>query len=49
MPAVADEQVRAPLQGGTEIQCAIAPARRTDHVAQLGSDHGRPSAILREP
>ena len=41
VPAVAEEEVAAPLQGRPEIERAVAPARCPDHVAELRPDHRR--------
>src|SRR6188768_3177025 len=45
---VADEQVAAALQGRPQVERAVAPARGSDDVAEVGSHHGRATAVLDE-
>ena len=49
MTAVADEQVRAGLEGRAEIEAAVAPARGPHDVAEVRADDRRPAALLGEP
>ena len=49
MAAVADEQVAAFLERGAEIERAVAPARRTDDVAEVRPDDRGQSPILGQP
>src|SRR4029078_3880716 len=47
--AVAEEQRRALLERGAQIQRAIAPARRPDDRSQLRTDDRRPPEVVDEP
>ena len=37
------------VEGGPEVQAPVAPARRADHVADVGADDRRPTALVDEP
>ena len=46
MAAMAKEELRATLEGGAEVQPAVAAARCPDDVAQLRADHRRAAEVV---